>query len=158
MTFRHIFVSIILATAMLVAAFVVHSVRPDLETAQPGPEYIRATGKCAECHRRETSAIVHQFSMSKHAQQNVTCYDCHRVQTGQDKVDHKGFTLAKNLTALNCSQCHSTEYAQFLRSRHGAPAWAAVTGWKDFTPEQIAYAEQFHPGSVKRPVNALAVA
>ncbi len=158
MTFRHIFVSIILATAMVVAAFVVHSVRPDLETEQPGPEYIRATGKCAECHRRETSAIVHQFSMSKHAQQNVTCYDCHRVQTGQDQVDHKGFTLAKNLTALNCSQCHSTEYAQFLRSRHGAPAWAAVTGWKDFNPEQIAYAEQYHPGSVKRPVNALAVA
>ncbi len=158
MTFRHIFVSIILATAMVVAAFMVHSVRPDLETAQPGPEYIRATGKCAECHRRETSAIVHQFSMSKHAQQNVTCYDCHRVQTGQDQVDHKGFTLAKNLTALNCSQCHSTEYAQFLRSRHGAPAWAAVTGWKDFNPEQIAYAEQYHPGSVKRPVNALAVA
>jgi formate-dependent nitrite reductase cytochrome c552 subunit len=158
MTFRHIFVSIILATAMVVAAFVVHGVRPDLETAQPGPEYIRATGKCAECHRRETSAIVHQFSMSKHAQQNVTCYDCHRVQTGQDQVDHKGFTLAKNLTAFNCSQCHSTEYAQFLRSRHGAPAWAAVTGWKDFNPEQIAYAEQYHPGSVKRPVNALAVA
>jgi hypothetical protein len=47
-------------------------------------------------------------------------------QEGQETFNHKGFTLAKNLTAINCSQCHSTEYDQFLRSRHAAPAWAAV--------------------------------
>ena len=157
MTFKNIFISIIFATAMVVSAFLIHRARPQIELAQPGPEYVRAIGKCAECHRNETSAIVHQYSMSQHAKKNVTCFECHRGQNGQETFDHKGFTLAKQLTALNCSQCHSTEYDQFLRSRHGAPAWAAVTGSKDFTAEQIATAEKFHPGSVLRPANVLAI-
>jgi len=157
MTFKNIFIAIIFATAMVVAAFLIHRARPEFEISQPGPEYVRATGKCATCHRRETSAIVHQYSMSKHARQNVTCYECHRSQKGQEEFNHKGFILAKKLTAFNCSQCHSTEYDQFLRSRHGAPAWAAVTGSKGFTAEQIAYAEKYHPGTVKRPANKLAI-
>ncbi|MCH8010792.1 MAG: nitrate reductase [Candidatus Marinimicrobia bacterium] len=158
MTFKNIFISIIFATAMIVAAFMINNARPKIEISQPGPEYVRAVGKCAECHLHETSAIVHQYSMSKHASQNVTCFECHRPQKRQETFNHKGFTLARNLTALNCSQCHSTEYDQFLRSRHGAPAWAAVTGSKGFTAEQIEYAEKYHPGSIMRPVNKLAIA
>lgn len=158
MNFKNIFISIIFATAMVVAAFLINRARPEIETSQPGPEYVRATGKCATCHLNETSAIVHQYSFSKHAKLNVTCYECHRVQEGQEEFIHKGFTLARELTALNCSQCHSTEYAQFLRSRHGAPAWAAVSGSQGFSAEQIAYAEKYHPGSVIRSANKLAVA
>ena len=157
MTFKNIFISMIFATAMVVAAFLIHRERPEM-LEQPGPEYVRATGKCAECHRHETSAIVHQYSMSKHASQNVSCFECHRAQQGQEEFSHKGFTLAKNLTALNCSQCHSTEYDQFLRSRHAAPAWAAVAGSSGFTAEQVTYAEKFHPGTVLRPANTLAIA
>ncbi|MCH8941883.1 MAG: nitrate reductase [Bacteroidetes bacterium] len=157
MNFKNIFISMIFAAAMVVTAFLIHRARPDAELAQPGPEYVRATGKCASCHRIETSAIVHQYSMSKHAKQNVTCFDCHRTQKGQKEFDHKGFTLARNLTALNCAQCHSTEYNQFLRSRHAAPAWAAVTGSKGFSAEQIAYAEKYHPKSIIRPANILAI-
>jgi hypothetical protein len=59
------------------------------------------------------------------------------------------------MTSLNCRQCHTTEYDQFLRSRHGAPAWAAVQGEEGFTEEQIAAAEKYHPGTVRRPPNAL---
>ncbi len=158
MTFKNVFISIIFATAMVVAAFLIQRERPEGDVGQPGPEYVRATGKCALCHRQETSAIVHQYAMSKHARQNVTCFECHRAQQGQETLDHKGFTLAKSLTALNCRQCHPTEYDQFLRSRHAAPAWAAVVGSDDFTAEQIAYAERFHPGTVLRTANKLAIA
>ncbi|MDP6967258.1 MAG: hypothetical protein QF551_08300, partial [Candidatus Marinimicrobia bacterium] len=76
MIFRNVFISIIIATAMIISAFLIHQARPKVELSQPGPEYVRATGKCATCHLQETSAIVHQFSMSKHASQNVTCYEC----------------------------------------------------------------------------------
>ena len=157
MTFKNVFISIIIATTMILSAFLIHRARPEIELAQPSPEYIRATGKCASCHLKETSAIVHQYSMSKHASENITCYECHRALDGQEELGHKGFTLAKNVTALNCSQCHTTEYDQFIRSRHGAPAWAAVTGRSDFTEEQIAFAEKFHPKSVNRGENKLAV-
>lgn len=117
---------------------------------------VRATGKCAECHRMETSAVVHQFELSKHARTGVNCLDCHQPLAGQETIDHRGFALAASVTAKNCSECHSSEYQQFLRSRHAAPAWAAVAGRADFTEEQIAFAETYHAGAVDRPVNALA--
>jgi hypothetical protein len=122
---------------------------------QPTAAMSRAVGKCAECHLQETSAVVHQFEMSQHAREGVTCLDCHRPSAGQESLDHRGFVIAKHLTAANCAQCHKTQYDQFLRSRHAAPAWAAVGGPVDFTPEQIAAAEKFHPGAVKRDANAL---
>ncbi len=158
MSFKSIFIAILLGTALIVAAFVIHHTRPTVELAQPGPEYVRATGKCAACHSRETAAIVHQFARSKHARLGITCYDCHRSVKGQRGSDHNGFVIAEQLTALNCSQCHSTEYDQFVRSRHGAPAWAAVLGTQGLTTEQIEFAEKLHPGAVERPPNALAKA
>ena len=79
-------------------------------------------------------------------------------QDNQEIVDHRGFTIAKELTSQNCAGCHTTEYRQFLRSRHAAPAWAAVTGAADFSEEQIAAAEAIHAGSIRRSANALAIA
>ena len=154
--FRAVFLGVVIATVLIVAAFVVNSVRPRMEVTQPRAALARAVGKCAECHRQETSAVVHEFEMSRHAAQGVTCLDCHQPVQGQESLEHSGFTIAKTLTAANCAACHPTQYKQFLRSRHAAPAWAAVAGAKDFTPEQIAFAERHHPGAVQRPANALA--
>ena len=52
MTFKNVFISIFIATAMVVAAFLIHRERPESEVGQPRAEYVRATGKCAECHRK----------------------------------------------------------------------------------------------------------
>ncbi len=158
MTFKAVFISIFIGTSLIVAALVINAKRPAGDTMGPTPELVRATGKCAECHSHETSAVVHQFERSKHATSNVNCLDCHRALEGQEPLDHRGFTIAKKVTAKNCAECHATEYNQFLRSRHAAPAWAAVHGDKHFTPEQIAHAESFHKGMVSRPPNALAIA
>ncbi len=156
MTFRMLFSTVVIATVLLVGAFVVHGLRPAGQLRQPSGRYVAAAGKCAECHRRETSAVVHEFEMSVHAQKNVNCLNCHRPVQGQESLDHRGFVIAKHMTAANCRECHATEYQQFERSRHAAPAWAAVNGPADFTAEQIAFAEKFHPGAVQRPANALA--
>lgn len=157
MSFKSIFISVFLGTALIVTALIFNAKRPLTETDQPSPDFVRATGKCATCHRRETAAVIHQFEHSEHAKQGVTCLDCHQAAENQETQAHRGFTIAKHLTAKNCSGCHSTEYTQFLRSRHAAPAWAAVTGAKDFTPEQIAFAEKYHKGAVNRPANRLAI-
>ena len=156
-SFRAVFIAVVIAAAMIVAALIVNSRRPRVETQGPTAANIRASGKCAECHSRETPAIVHEYEMSRHAAAGVNCLECHGVQSGQQPVNHRGFTIAKNLTAANCARCHATQYRQFLRSRHAAPAWAAVTGPRDFTPDQIAFAEQYHPNGVNRPANAVAV-
>jgi hydroxylamine dehydrogenase len=154
-SFRAVFFGVVITTVLLVVALLVNSVRPKVEVLQPHAALARAVGKCAECHRQETSATVHEFEMSRHAEKGVTCLDCHQPAEGQEPLDHLGFTIAKNLTAANCATCHPTEYKQFLRSRHAAPAWAAVGGPGDFTPEQIAFAERHHPGAVQRPAHAL---
>jgi hydroxylamine dehydrogenase len=155
-TFAAIIITLGVAWALVLVAMTLHKKRPPVELAQSSAAAVRATGKCAECHRNETSAIVHQFETSKHAQAGLSCFDCHRPSDGQEVVDHKGFKLAKNLTAKNCRECHTTEYQQFVMSRHGAPAWAAVVGTEGFTPEQIAESERFHPGATNRPANKLA--
>ena len=153
-TFRSIFISIVIGTALIVAAVLFHKHNPNRQ--QPTAELVRASGKCASCHRRETAAVVHQFELGVHAQRGVNCLDCHRPVENQEAHEHRGFTITLTLTAKNCAQCHPGEYQQYLRSRHAAPAWAAVYGAKDFTAEQIAAAESYHKGAVDRPANALA--
>ncbi len=150
MQFRSVLVAVVLGTALVVAAFLVNRRRPAVERSQPTAALVEATGKCAECHRRETSAIVAQYERSKHAAKGINCLDCHRPLEGQPSMEHRGFTIAKSLTAKNCAQCHVTEYEQFARSRHAAPSWAAVNGAKDMSPEQRALGEKFHKGWVER--------
>lgn len=157
MAFRSVFIAIVLGTALIVAALLLHSERPAVQTAQPTAAMVAATGKCATCHLQETGAVVHEFRRSAHARKGVNCLDCHRPLPQQEAEEHRGFTISTQVTAASCAQCHRTEYDQFLRSRHAAPAFAAVRGSEPFTEEQIAFAERFHPGAVDRPPNALAV-
>jgi hypothetical protein len=118
---------------------------------------VRASGKCASCHRQETAAVVVEFEHSRHNEVGVTCLDCHQPFEGQEEMEHRGFSISTSITARNCQSCHATEYQQFLRSRHAAPAYAAVTGSEPFTAEQIAFSEEYHKGAVDRPANALAL-
>ena len=51
---------------------------------QPNADFVKATGKCAECHSRQQYSIVHEYEMSKHAAKGVNCLDCYQPQKGQD--------------------------------------------------------------------------
>lgn len=157
MSFRAIFWSVAIGVSLVLLAVLLHEKRPTYQTDHPNPQLIKASGKCAECHRQETSAVVHQFETSKHAEKGMNCLQCHQPMEGQEVLNHRGFQIAAKLTSKNCAQCHPTQYDQFLRSRHAAPAWAAVTGTRDFSEAQIAFAEKYHKGAVDRPANALAL-
>ena len=128
MSFRGVFIALVLSTGMIVAAFMLQAARPRHEVNRTSAALVKATGKCADCHRHETSAVVHEYDMSKHNQVGVNCLDCHQPSKGQEPLDHKGFTIARRLSAANCQTCHAEQYQQYLKSRHAAPAWAAVTG------------------------------
>jgi hypothetical protein len=155
MSFRGVFIAVFLGTALIVAAFMINARRPRSDLLQPTAALVRATGKCAECHRQETSAVVHEYELSRHNAAGVNCLECHRPAEGQQATDHRGFSISKTVTAANCKQCHQTEYQQYLRSRHAAPAWASVSGKGDFTAEQVAFSEQFHKGAVDRKAMAI---
>ena len=156
MPFRSVFIAVTISGGLLLAALLINSARPASEIGQPRPELVRATGRCAQCHREETPAVVHQFERSEHSRANVTCLDCHQPHDGQEAYDHYNFALTRDVTSLSCRACHRTEYEQFARSRHALPAWAAVSGTSGMSPDQIAFGERHHPGAVDRPANALA--
>jgi hypothetical protein len=155
MSFRSVFIAVVVSTALLVAAFLIHRTRPRSDTEQPTPSLVRASGKCASCHTNQQNSIVHEYELSKHAQRRINCLECHEPAPGQEQQDHHGFVISRHLTAANCRSCHERIYQQFLRSRHAAPSWAAVYGAEPFTDEQLEFSEQFHPGACRRPASAL---
>ncbi len=151
MSFRSVFIAVVIAFALIVGAFLINRARPRVETEQPTAALVRASGKCAECHLRTQYSVVHEYEMSTHAQKGVNCLDCHQPAPGQDKKDHHGFVISTKLTAGNCRSCHENIYQQFTRSRHAAPAWAAIYGEKGLTPEQVNFSETYQPGGTRRP-------
>jgi len=156
MSFRSVFIAISVSFALILSAFLLNRARPRVEVDQPTADFVRATGKCAECHANQQYSVVHEYELSKHAAKGISCLDCHQPQLGQGKKEHNGFVITTAITPGNCRPCHEQIYQEFLRSRHAAPSWAAVFGEKGLTPEQADFAEKYHPGYVKRPANALA--
>jgi hypothetical protein len=157
MSFRSVFIALVIGFGLVLAGWLINMYRPRGETEQPTAAFVRATGKCAECHTQQQHSVVHEYELSVHAQKSVSCLDCHQPADNQEKTEHHGFTIAKGLTAANCRSCHDREYQQYLRSRHAAPSWAAVFGEKSLAPEQVAFSEQYQPGGCKRPPHPLTV-
>ncbi len=155
MMFRSVFIAVVIATALIVSAFLINRARPQVETEQPSAALVRASGKCAECHVRQQYSVVHEYEMSVHAQKGVNCLDCHQPADRQEKQDHHGFVISTRLTAGNCRSCHEPIYQEFLRSRHAAPSWAAVYGEAGLSPEQVNFSEQYQPGGTRRPAHPL---
>ena len=151
MSFRSVFLAVLVAFALVISAFLIQRARPKVESDQPSAELVRATGKCAECHARTQYSVVHEYEMSAHAKKGVNCLDCHQPAANQEKKDHHGFIISAKLTAGNCRSCHENIYQQFLHSRHAAPSWAAIYGEKGLSPEQVNFSETYQPGGTRRP-------
>ena len=68
-------------------------------TEQPTAAFIRASGKCAECHSNLQYSVVHEYELSVHARKQINCLECHQPATGQISQDHHGFVIATRLTS-----------------------------------------------------------
>jgi nitrate/TMAO reductase-like tetraheme cytochrome c subunit len=155
MSFRSVFVAVVIGFALIVSAFLVNRARPGVETDQASAAFVRATGKCAECHTQQQYSVVHEYEISVHAQKGVNCLDCHQPADGQRPSDHHGFVISTTLTAGNCRSCHEPIYQEFLRSRHAAPSWAAVYGQAGLTTAQVEFSERYQPGGTRRAAHPL---
>src|SRR4051812_13608200 len=151
MSFRTVFIAVVIAFGLIVAALLVNRARPRVETDQPSAAFVRASGKCAECHTRQQYSVVHEYEMSKHAEKGVNCLDCHQPAANQQTKEHNGFTISAKLTAGNCRACHAPIYEEYLHSRHAGVSWAAVFGAEGLSPEQVEFAERYQPGYARRP-------
>lgn len=156
MSFRAVFIALVIGTALIVAAWMINWFRPRQVTEQPTAALVRASGKCAECHANLQYSVVHEYELSVHAREKINCLECHQPAARQESRDHYGFVITRRVTAANCRTCHERIYQQYLRSRHAAAAWTAVYGDKDFSAEQIEFCERFQAGAGRRPPHPLA--
>lgn len=153
---NRIAVGAILGTVVLVgAAVAVNQMRPRGDVERASAEEVKGTGRCVECHRVQTPAIVRQWQDSKHSTSNVSCLDCHQPRDAKHQIEHKGFQITREVTSGTCAGCHRREMDEFMRSRHSVASWTAVRGNADFTPEQLAEARKFHPEAIDRPAHPL---
>ena len=52
MSFRSVFIALVIGFGLVLAGFLINRQRPIVETDQPSDAFVKATGKCAECHSR----------------------------------------------------------------------------------------------------------
>ena len=101
--------------------------RPRSDVTQPTAALVRATGKCAECHRRETSAVVHEFEMSRHSATGVNCLECHRTSRARSRSNTAG-SRSPRRDGGQLQAVPPDRVRQYLRSRTPPRAWASVAG------------------------------
>ena len=157
MSFRSVFIAVVIAFALILGAFLINRARPRVETEQPGGSFVRASGKCAECHARLQYSVVHEYEMSMHAQKGVNCLDCHQPAEGQEKKDHHGFVIARSqLTAGNCRELPRAD----LPGVSAQPPCRAVVGgglWREGTDSGAGrvFRKRYQPGGTRRPPHPL---
>ena len=93
MNFHAVFIAITIATAMILLAYLVNSRGPRVVVDQPRAAFVRASGKCAECHWNTQYSIVHEFEMSAHGKKGINSLDCHQV--AQELTNEEATELGK---------------------------------------------------------------
>ena len=90
---------------------------------------------CLECHKREQSGVFADWAMSRHANANITCLDCHQADASDADVSKTHFKqyersdvkwgtkeykvpVAAVVTPKDCSRCHPDEAKQYSQSKH----------------------------------------
>ncbi|MFN0149745.1 MAG: multiheme c-type cytochrome [bacterium] len=91
-------------------------------TAAPAParaELDADNTACVECHTKTSAALVREWEHSRHATNEVGCYDCHRAAESEpDAWKHHGAWISTLVTPRDCAGCHEKEQAEFESSHH----------------------------------------
>ncbi len=140
-------VAVILVLGLALMAVVIGRAATPAERARVDA-LARSNNPCVTCHREETPGIVEQFGRSTMAAAEVTCQKCHEAPADYPgAVAHEGTWVLHSPTPARCNECHETEVAQFSQSRHGLPAYVAMTGAAPLTVAQMATYKAIPEGS-----------
>ena len=158
MSFRAVFIALVIGFALIVGAFLINRHRPRVETEQPTAALRPRVG---EVRGVPSAAAVLGRPRVRDERARAEGRELSRLPSaghGQQKTDHHGFVISTALTAGNCRSCHEGDLPAVpaqpaRRARRGRRS----TAQQALTPEQVAFAEQFQPGGVQRPPHPLAV-
>lgn len=79
------------------------------------------TQGCVECHKQTTPGAVRDWSLSKHAQNDIGCEQCH----GSEHTTAEDWKEATFASPEVCEQCHPEQVEQYQGGKH-ALGWASV--------------------------------
>ncbi|MFC1557429.1 multiheme c-type cytochrome [candidate division KSB1 bacterium] len=75
--------------------------------------------ECMVCHQEITPGIYNQWYSSSHAENGVTCYECHAASEDEpDAFEHNGEYVATLVTPGDCGNCHYQEMEEVSNSYH----------------------------------------
>ncbi|NPA48865.1 MAG: cytochrome C [Thermodesulfobacteria bacterium] len=80
-----------------------------------------AEENCITCHKKISPGQVQDWSVSKHAENDVTCSVCH----GSDHQSAEDAAKAVLPDEHVCAQCHEEQFNQFVRGKHNL-GWTAM--------------------------------
>ncbi len=73
-----------------------------------------AANKCIECHKTVSPGQVKDWSVSKHAENDITCDVCH----GDAHTSAKDVDKVKLPDENKCAECHEEQFNQFKKGKH----------------------------------------
>ena len=142
-------VAVLIVVGLAVVVMAIGQARQTAEGVEmPSDALAQSDDECVTCHRRDTPGIVQQYGSSTMAAAEVTCRDCHEVQSDYPgAVAHEGTHVLNSPSTAMCSDCHEQEVAQFNQSRHALPAYVAYAGSLELSDQHLAMYEAIPEGS-----------
>jgi hypothetical protein len=117
--------SILLVIILIIVAFVEMKVTRD---AKPVIEISGVNKNCVTCHTQKGIAVkaIDHWKQSLHAQQNISCVDCHTAKEGDFDAFYcpeSDFLVARHPTPKDCAECHEQQVQEFSASKHAHQFW-----------------------------------
>ncbi len=117
---------LLLLVALLLAACGAQQAPAPESAAAPNAQGLTEQAReCIDCHIEETAGIVTDWDSSRHAEEGVTCVDCHEVAADSPMAiknleDHKDLDIAVSslVPPSVCAECHEDQVAEFNASGH----------------------------------------
>jgi len=89
---------------------------------------------CVDCHEKISPGQVHDWRISAHAKEGVTCSDCHGDEHHR-KDDYQKATLPDEHV---CGDCHEEQFDSFAKGKHNF-GWTALNAIpaSHFAPDEL---------------------
>ncbi len=80
-----------------------------------------AVENCITCHKKISPGQVKDWESSKHAENDVSCSECHGDKHQSEKDVNKAILPDEHV----CAQCHEEQFNQFVKGKHNF-GWTAM--------------------------------
>ncbi len=91
---------------------------------------VQAAENCIECHKKITPGQVKDWSVSKHAENDITCSICH----GEGHQSEKDVDKVMLPDEHKCAECHEEQFESFKMGKH-------QFGWTSLNAMPITHVE-----------------